>query len=155
MEADAADIQPALSCTHLQNIQVSHRPWQVPLDITYVINKSPKVRAEGAWRSTKHSSFPTGITKINTSWYTLAAVINTMVVFQQVYLFMKDFGLHLNFVAHSHSPQPLELLCIHRQMHKVESSSSTQRRPKEMFFFLQYSSQDIFETETTPWHNFL
>lgn len=67
MEADATDIQFALSCTlvtHLQNIRVSHRTWQVPLNITYVKNKSSKLQAEGAWRSTKYSSFPAEITKI-------------------------------------------------------------------------------------------
>lgn len=66
VEAAATDIQFVLSCTsapHLQSIQVSHRTWQVPLNITYVINKSSKMRAEGAGRSTKYSSFPTGITK--------------------------------------------------------------------------------------------
>lgn len=138
VEADAADIQSALSCTsatHLQNIQVSHRPWQVRLNITYAINKSSKVRAEGAWRSTKYSSFPTGITKINTSWYTIAAVINTMLVFQQVYLFMKDFGLHLNFVDHSHSPQPLELLCIYRRCIKWNHHHQHRGDLKKCSFF--------------------
>lgn len=67
VEAAATDIQCTLSCTsvpHLQNIQKSHRTWQAPLNVTYVKNKSFKVRAEGAWRSIKYSSFPTRITKI-------------------------------------------------------------------------------------------
>lgn len=122
VEADATDLQFALSCTlvtHLQNIQVSHRTWQVPLNITDVKDKSSKVRAEGAWRSTKYSSFPTEITKIE--------VLVKTVGFSAMHFI--SLPLSMNFPRRDcyfqlSSTQPIEMGESHYSLLKAKVSSS-------------------------------
>lgn len=58
-------------------------------------------------------------------------------------------------VAVHNLPTTQELLCIYREMHKVESSSSTQRRPKEMFLFYSTQARISLRQKSTPWHDFL
>lgn len=58
-------------------------------------------------------------------------------------------------VAVPNLPTTQELLCIYREMHKVESSSSTQRRPKEMFLFYSTQARISLRQKSTPWHDFL